>query len=140
MEADLTGIKARYVRVRNTQDKGVWLKMSDFRVNKPSDTFVDTNNEDLKNIATTIDTNSALVAPVDTIVLNSNEYIGITLPRIRDLANIDLQLVNGDALTLQESKNYVDWVDVDAKSTDLPDARYVRLINNTNEPITFGIT
>ncbi len=140
VEADLTGIKARYVRVRNTQDKGVWLKMSDFRVNKPSDTFVDTNNEDLKNVATTIDTNSALVAPVDTIVLNSNEYIGITLPRIRDLANIDLQLVNGDALTLQVSKNYVDWVDVDAKSTDLPDARYVRLINNTNEPITFGIT
>ena len=140
VEADLTGIKARYVRVRNTQDKGVWLKMSDFRVNKPSDTFVDTNNADLKNIATTIDTSSALIAPVDTIVLNSNEYIGVTLPRIRDLADIDLQLVNGDALTLQVSKNYVDWVDVDANDTDLPDARYIRLINNTGEPITFGIT
>ena len=27
--ADLTGIKARYVRGRNTQPKNVWLKMSD---------------------------------------------------------------------------------------------------------------
>ena len=68
------------------------------------------------------------------------QYIGVTLPRIRDLADIDLQLVNGDALTLQVSKNYVDWVDVDANDTDLPDARYIRLINNTGEPITFGIT
>ena len=140
VEADLTGIKARYVRVRNTQDKGVWLKMSDFRVNKPNDTFVDTNSENLKDIATTIETSTASVAPVDSITLNANEYIGIALPRIRDLANIDLQLVNGDALTLQVSKNYIDWVEVDSESTDLPDARYVRLINNTADPITFGIT
>ncbi len=126
VEEDLTGIKARYVRVRNTQDKGVWLKMSDFRVSKPNDTFVDTNNEDLKEIATTIETSSVSIAPVSSITLNANEYIGVILPRIRDLANIDLQLVDGDDLTLQVSKNYIDWVDVDPESTDLPDGRYVR--------------
>ncbi|WP_286670061.1 beta-N-acetylglucosaminidase domain-containing protein [Thomasclavelia cocleata] len=140
VEEDLTGIKARYVRVRNTQDKGVWLKMSDFRVNKPNDTFVDTNNEDLKEIATTIETSSVSIAPVNTITLNANEYIGVILPRIRDLANIDLQLVDGDDLTLQVSKNYVDWVDVDPESTNLPDGRYVRLINKTGEAVTFDIT
>ena len=137
--ADLTGIKARYVRVRNTQPKNVWLKMSDFRVNRPNDTFVDTNNDSLKEIATKIDTSIASVATVESATLNQNEYLGIILPRIRDLSNIDLQLVGGDALTLQVSKNYVDWVDVDASSTDLPDARYVRLINKTADPITFGI-
>ncbi len=62
--------------------------MSDFRVNKPNDTFVDTNNEDLKEIATTIETSSVSIAPVNTITLNANEYIGVILPRIRDLANI----------------------------------------------------
>ncbi len=140
VEEDLTGIKARYVRVRNTQDKGVWLKMSDFRVSKPNDTFVDTNNEDLKEIATTIETSSVSIAPVSSITLNTNEYIGVILPRIRDLANIDLQLVDGDDLTLQVSKNYIDWVDVDPESTDLPDGRYVRLINKTGEAVTFDIT
>ncbi|MFQ8706934.1 MAG: beta-N-acetylglucosaminidase domain-containing protein, partial [Thomasclavelia sp.] len=140
VEADLTGIKARYVRVRNTQAKGVWTKMSDFRVNKPSETFVDTNNEALKNITTNIETSTALVVPTNSVTLNVDEYLGITLPRIRDLANIDLQLVNGDGLTLQVSKNKVDWVDVDSTSSDLPDARYVRLINKTDTPITFDIT
>ena len=77
--ADLTGIKARYVRVRNTKEKNVWLKMSDFRVNKPKDTFVDTNNDSLKNIATVIDAEKALiVSPADAITLNSDEYIGLT--------------------------------------------------------------
>lgn len=139
VEVDLTGIQARYVRVRNTQDKGVWLKMSDFRVNRPSDTFVDTNSEALKNIATTVDSAVSSIKPTEGIVLNPNEYIGITLLRIKDLSNIDLQLTNGENLTLQVSKNKVDWVDVDPASQDLPDARYVRLINLTNTPITFNL-
>ena len=32
------------------------------------------------------------------------------------------------------------WVDVDPESTDLPDGRYVRLINKTGEAVTFDIT
>ncbi|MFR6666646.1 MAG: hypothetical protein ACLUQX_10985, partial [Thomasclavelia spiroformis] len=141
VEADLTGINARYVRVRDTKDKKVWLKMSDFRVNKPKDTFVDTNNENLKNIATVIDAQKAsILPPVDPITLNSNEYIGVTLLGIKKLSAIDLQLVNGENLTLQVSKNNLDWVDVNPESTDLPNARYVRLINKTDAPITFEIT
>ena len=141
VEADLTGINARYVRVRNTKEKNVWLKMSDFRVNKPKDTFVDTNNESLKNIATVIDAEKAsIVPPADAITLNSDEYIGVTLLGIRELANIDLQLVNGEALTLQVSKNNLDWVDVDLQNADLPSARYVRLINKTDTPIRFELT
>ena len=141
VEADLTGISARYVRVRNTKDKKVWLKMSDFRVNKPKDTFVDTNNESLKNIATVIDANKAsILPPLNAITLNPNEYIGVTLLGIRELAAIDLQLVNGETLTLQVSKNNLDWVDVDIESTDLPNARYVRLINKSDASVTFEIT
>lgn len=140
VEADLTGISARYVRIRNTKDKNVWLKMSDFRVNKPKDTFVDTNNESLKNIATIIDAKKAsIVAPTDSITLNSDEYIGVTLLGIKSLADIDLQLENGENLTLQVSKNNVDWVDVNPENTDLPNARYVRLINKTDMPITFKL-
>ena len=140
VEADLTGINARYVRVRNTKEKNVWLKMSDFRVNKPKDTFVDTNNDSLKNIATVIDAEKALiVSPADAITLNSDEYIGLTLLGIKELADIDLQLENGEALTLQVSKNKIDWVDVDPESTDLPNGRYVRLINKTDAPVTFKI-
>ena len=140
VEADLTGINARYVRVRNTKEKNVWLKMSDFRVNKPKDTFVDTNNDSLKNIATVIDAEKALiVSPADAITLNSDEYIGLTLLGIKELAAIDLQLENGEALTLQVSKNKIDWVDVDPESTDLPNGRYVRLINKTDAPVTFKI-
>ncbi|WP_279001616.1 beta-N-acetylglucosaminidase domain-containing protein [Thomasclavelia cocleata] len=141
VEADLTGINARYVRVRNTKDKNVWLKMSDFRVNKPKDTFVDTNNESLKNIATVIDADKASILPtVDAVTLNPDEYIGVTLLGIKELTAIDLQLVNGEALTLQVSKNNLDWVNVNPESTDLPNARYVRLINKTDAPVTFEIT
>ncbi|MCR1961320.1 hyaluronoglucosaminidase [Thomasclavelia cocleata] len=141
VEADLTGINARYVRVRNTKDKNVWLKMSDFRVNKPKDTFVDTNNESLKNIATVIDADKASILPtVDAVTLNPDEYIGVTLLGIKELTAIDLQLVNGEALTLQVSKNNLDWVNVNPESTNLPNARYVRLINKTDAPVTFEIT
>ena len=141
VEADLTGISARYVRVRNTKDKNVWLKMSDFRVNKPKDTFVDTNNESLKNIATVIDADKASILPtVEAVTLNPDEYIGVTLLGIKELTAIDLQLVNGEALTLQVSKNNLDWVNVNPESTDLPNARYVRLINKTDAPVTFEIT
>ena len=141
VEEDLTGINARYVRVRNTKDKNVWLKMSDFRVNKPKDTFVDTNNEELKNIATAVEeTKVSIVSPAEAITLNPDEYIGVTLLGIKELTSIDLQLVNGDDLTLQVSANNVTWETVDPASTDLPNAHYVRLINNTDEAITFEIT
>ena len=98
------------------------------------------NNDSLKNIATVIDAEKALiVSPADAITLNSDEYIGLTLLGIKELADIDLQLENGEALTLQVSKNKIDWVDVDPESTDLPNGRYVRLINKTDAPVTFKI-
>ena len=139
VEEDFNGIQARYVRVKNTKDKHTWLKMSAFEVTPIlSSGNVDTNNDDLKSITIDITNDTGSITPSDNITLNPQEYIGLTLPRIRDLSNIDLQLVNGEDLTLQVSKNNVDWQNID--SNELPDGRYIRLINQTDKAITFNIT
>lgn len=142
VEEDFGQVEARYIRVRNTLAKKTWVKMAAFTVTPVivNDVTVDSNVDALKYIAATIEESVATIVPTDSITLNKNEYIGITLPRIRDLSNIDLQLANGEKLTLQVSKNKLEWENVNLNTrVELPDARYVRLINLTGTTVTFNL-
>ena len=47
--------------------------------------------------------------------------------------------MNKDNLTIETSKNALEWTTVKTKTSELPDARYVRIINNTDSAITFNL-
>ena len=140
IEEDFSGIKARYIRVRNTVEKKTWLKMAAFTVTPDPLNYsvVETNREDLKDLSTIIAHDVTLINPVTSITLNQNDYIGVDVGRIKDLTSIDMELINGNQLTLQSSKNKVYWQEV-TNLSELEDARYVRLINLTTNAITFEL-
>ncbi len=138
VEEKFDNIEARYVRVKNTEYKKVWLKMSEFKVVPVVDS-VDTNNESLKDLSVDKDFDTMTISTKDNITLNKGEYIGIDLGRIRDINNIDIQTTNGDALTLEVSKNYDSWTTINRGVQENLNARYVRLINNTDEAVTFDL-
>ena len=93
-----------------------------------------TNVADYEELALT---EKPAVTSIDTAVeveLDRNEYIGLELSRIKDLSNIEATMA--DDLTIQSSLNGIEWETV--KDLNKPsDARYVRLINKTAEPIHF---
>src|SRR5699024_4223852 len=70
------------------------------------------------------------------VELERNEYIGLKLSRIKDLSNIEATAADG--LTLETSLNGIEWEKVEDPSKP-SDARYVRLVNKTAEPIEFRL-
>ena len=131
-------VDARYIRVRNLAARAKWVKFSEFTVAPPSEGDTEniyTNTSlDIKSIYTDAET---IMVPASGLTLEPGDYIGLDLGRIKDLATITVSGQGG--LTLQVSKNAYDWTTVSAGSTD-EDARYVRLINNTEEDVTVSIT
>lgn len=133
---DLTGIQARYVRIKNLKDVPVWLKFSGIHVEaaKKDSGFTYTNNEAYKGISSQHTLEKTSLSPTTDITLNPKEYIGVKLERIKELANVTATETSGK-LTLQASANGVEWV-TPAEGTL---ARYVRLVNETDEAVTFNL-
>lgn len=136
---NFNGIEARFVRIKNTESRAMpMFGMSEFTVTPMKKVYtVDTNREDISNIKVRIEDNEASINAIENITLNQNDYIGVELPRIRDLSDIQFDLVNGEDLTLQTSVNHIDWIQADLDQ--LEDARYVRLINLKSNSVTFNI-
>ena len=82
-----------------------------------------------------IDTNS--ITPITNVTLESGEYIGLKLDRIHELQAIEMNEIEG--LSLQIAKNSMLWDTVDADEVAGADARYIRLVNEGDEAITFDI-
>lgn len=139
LDLSAKNIKARYVRIKNTQEKKIWLKLAEFTVKEAElqKTTVYTNSLALKGIGTVMGEEVSSIVPTDDVLLAPQEYIGIELTRLRDLSKIICKDVIG--LTLQTSKNGIVWSDVSDK-TRVEDARYVRLINLSEAPISFDLT
>lgn len=137
-------ITAQYVRLVNTQEQGNWIAFREFDVDAKifHNGKVFTNVDKYKKHTADYLADEAKVTPIKDVTLAKDEYIGLKLDRIHELAEITSTLSN-DKVTVQVSKNNVEWKDVNvkegkaAKVTD--DARYVRIINKTENPITFNI-
>ncbi|WP_419954568.1 beta-N-acetylglucosaminidase domain-containing protein [Neobacillus niacini] len=136
VEEDLTGIKARYVRLKNLKNVPVWIKFSEIRVNvaKSSSEYTYTNNTDYKKIISPHTLEKTSLAATTNITLKPNEYVGVKLERIKELDSVTVQATS-EKLTLQASMNEVEWT----SPVEGTIARYVRLLNNTNEEITFDL-
>lgn len=132
------GIEARYIRIKNTKYKQVWLKMSEFKVTPITD-YVDTNNQDLSDLSVNKGFDIMSIASKNGITLQPTQYIGLDLNRIRDITNLDVETVNGDNLTLESSQNHDTWSRINVGQQNRLHSRYVRLVNNTDQPITFNL-
>ena len=67
------------------------------------------------------------------ITLEKGQYVGVDLSRIKDLSTFNIDYENGQGATLQVSKNGVEWTTVTGQEKELPDGRYVRLINKNRQ-------
>lgn len=135
------GMEARYVRLTNLKQRHVWVIFSEFTVKEfdPNTDFDNDNvysNTDFK-LMTEYKEDSTKLSYGGNITLAKNEFIGIDLSRIKDLKEINIDTSASDQLTIQVSKNKVDWSTLTTRT--LPDARYVRLINLNDSEVTFKL-
>ncbi|CQR48057.1 Hyaluronoglucosaminidase precursor [Paraliobacillus sp. PM-2] len=136
VEEDLTGIQARYVRLRNLQEVNFWIKFSEIRVEKASvsSEYTYTNNGNYESISAEHTLENTSLVQTTNITLKPQEYVGVKLERLKELDNVTVNTTS-DQLTLESSANEVEWTTPNEGTI----ARYVRLINNTDENITFDL-
>ena len=136
IEEDLTGVEARYVRVKNLKNVPVWLKFSEIKVEpaKSDSEFTYTNNDSYKGIPSQHSLESTSLSKTSDITLQPGEFVGVKLERIKELDVVTASETSGK-LVLQASTNAVEWL------TPLEGtiARYVRFMNNTDEAVNFNL-
>lgn len=142
VEVNLGGTEAQYVRMVNDERLDAWVKFSEISV-KAFNPKTDTAPHVLTNSETAavgtygqISSTSATLSKVLPITLQPGEYIGMTLPRISHLAQIDAQMTEGQALTLKAGANLSE---MKAYTSGSVDARYIWLQNDTQSPVTFHL-
>ena len=142
IDENLRGVEARYVRLVNNEQKNSWVIFSEFDVAQfdPIKDYDDTNvytNTEYRLITESKEDLTKLMYD-EVITLTQGQYIGVDLLRIKDISEIVVDM-NKDNLTIETSKNALEWTTVKTKTSELPDARYVRIINNTDSAITFNL-
>ncbi len=135
-------ITAKYVRLVNKITQKNWIAFREFDVDAKifHNGRVFTNVDKYKKHTADYLADTAEITPIKDVTLNKNEYIGLKLDRIHELAELTSELSN-DKLTVQVSKNNVEWKDVKlSKTTKLTDdARYIRIMNKTENAIKFDV-
>lgn len=137
-------ITAKYVRLVNKKQQPTWIAMREFDVDAKifHNGKVFTNVDKYKKHTADYLADTAEVTPIDNVTLAKDEYIGLKLDRIHELAEITSKLSSND-VTVQVSKNNVEWKDINVKESKATkvtdDARYVRIINKTESAITFNV-
>ena len=132
-------IQAQYVRIKNNATQKNWFAIREFDVdskvwfNSKVYTNVDADKEYRANL---LDESAEIEAKND-ITLKKDQYIGLKLDRIHEIKDIQKNLENADKLTLETSLNAYEWTTYDAKKPG--DARYIRLINKTNDDVKFNL-
>ena len=122
-----TPVQARYVRLarNDASERQNWVAVRSFEVNPVKrDASIYTNVERLVNNRVTTFKDQIVVKRVlEVITLNPGEYVGIELPYIATITNIETQF--NAPLTAEYSQDGEKW------STTPAPCRYIRYINNT---------
>lgn len=144
VDVSAQNITAKYVRLVNKKQQATWIAMREFDVDAKifHNGKVFTNVDKYKKHTADYLADTAEVTPIDNVTLAKNEYIGLKLDRIHELAEITSKL-SDENLTVQLSKNNVEWKDINVKESKATkvtdDARCVRIINKTENAITFNV-
>lgn len=129
-------ITAQYVRLVQQSTQNSWTSAREFSVSAK----VDYNGKAYTNLDREISVNymsDHAYMEATEVELGNDQYIGFKLNRIHELESITLPQ-SSDQLTLQVSKNALEWTTVnDGNVSGLP-ARYVRLINTGTQPVTIS--
>lgn len=143
VEAKDVNVEARYVRYRLTHagvpdgKPDLWTAVREFSVNEHAEEIY-TNVDSLKDIKLQATETSAELEDVQDITLKPSDYIGIELKTIEEIQEVDID-IDSSALTLEASENGVEWEEVKADDDSYPNAAYVRLVNQTDEDISFDL-
>lgn len=131
---DLGGVSARYIRLVNDEGYNGWFSFSEFSVDSSGDILPYTNLSD-NDWQTESGDDTFKLLEKQNITLAKDQYIGIKLDRIREIASINIQGSGMDSLITEKSVNAIEWTDSQAG-----DARYVRVINKTDQSVTFNLS
>jgi len=130
VKVDGLDIHVRGIRMTATEAKGnSWLGVRDIIIkqeNPSANTITNTSHK----LSAVVGMDLAKLTPVKGIKLKQGGYVGLKLGRIKDLKRIGTRISNND-LTIQVSANAIEWQSV--SGGELPDARYIRLINETED-------
>lgn len=134
-------ITAKAIRVRNLElhlssnTAGYWWKLKTFNhtdvVNEYDDKAVYTNTDYKLHSKSTLDRTDLVYKKEMTLA--PKQYVGVKLSRVKDLKQLELDYT-GDVV-VEASVNAHDWVEVTDLNNNLPDARYVRLINKKSSDV-----
>lgn len=139
-------VTAKYIRFivdgavkADSETNPKWPAFRTFEIAQRDDSqSIYTNMETLKGVGATFASDTAAIQAVSgDVTLASGEYIGLKLPRIRDLSSIEVDAMGADKLTLETSANESEWSVTDPSAPEI--ARYVRLINRGAEAVTFQL-
>lgn len=146
LDVSKQGVLARYVRLRAVAATGKWFAIREFAVSGSEDevpiqNVAYTNVAALSRREVQSTSDSAVLESLGReVTLKTGQYVGIALPRIRELVGIHTEGTNLEGLTLETSLNGVEWSTVQAgELSESIDARYVRLMNKTSAEITFAL-
>lgn len=95
-----------------------------------------TNVEAYNELSITEESDVTSIDDEQGISLDNGDYLGVKLNHVKELLEIEAPSIDG--LTLETSLNGIEWEAIEDKN-DIPNARYVRLINKTNESIDFTL-
>lgn len=137
-------ITAKYLRFIPTKEiLNNWIAVREFSVNKKDESNMKleayTNIEELEKNEVIISEEKATLVDLNEIKLSEGQYVGIKLNKLREVTNITADFTNNDKLLLETSINGVEWTAVKSLS-EVVNARYVRIINNTANDIIFDLT
>lgn len=136
-------ISAKAIRIRNKKLTNGWWRLAEVQVFAPKEIdkskYVYTNTDAV--LTSAIEGNRISLGSSN-VTLKPSQYVGIKLENIREITSVDVSDIPQGGV-LQTSINGLVWTSYDAsKETN---ARYIRVINNSNADInmnmqTFAVT
>ena len=136
-DASSLNVTAKYIRLRVLEDTGKWSAFRAFDVYAPtasSSSSVYTNIPVLAGSQTEFTTDKGVLTINKEITLKNGKYIGIVLPRIRDVISIE-GVEAPEGVVIEVSENAVEWSEYKGGEVN---ARYVRYINKGEADATFN--
>lgn len=138
-DASSLNVTAKYIRLRVLEDTGKWSAFRSFDVYAPTAadaSSVYTNIPTLAASATEFTTDTGVLTINKEITLKNGQYIGIVLPRIRDVISIE-GVEAPEGVVIEVSENAVEWSEYKGGEVN---ARYIRYINKGEADATFNFT
>ena len=136
-DASSLNVTAKYIRLRVLEDTGKWSAFRSFDVYAPTAaaaSSVYTNIPTLAGSATEFTTDTGVLTIDKEITLKNGQYIGIVLPRIRDVISIE-GVEAPEGVVIEVSENAVEWNEYNGGEVN---ARYIRYINKGEADATFN--